>query len=218
MIAKLNLTRPILVFPGAWNPAIFSPPWVAQYLHEYPEGDEVEATLIQEAGSTNAPIVFIREIGISAANNRIQFFVNNFEQFEALDKPVIRMLKSLPHTPMKAFGVNFFYSLEDVSPEFLEELKTRETFEDSYEISSFVYKNTLIRESRGVINLTRKWQDDHHEIDFNFHFGVDSKNEIIESFENDIVNEAFEESKKILCEHYNCALKGQTAFSSKSDG
>jgi hypothetical protein len=73
---KLQLLRPILVFAGAWNPAVFQLGWLAKNVHGIPVGAEVrvdEVTVVEE-GRPPKKINYMQALGIFVSQTRLEIY------------------------------------------------------------------------------------------------------------------------------------------------
>ncbi len=105
---KVDLRVPTIVISGAWNPAIFQPGWIARHLFEVPEGTK---KLLAEVVTNNGErqIRYLDNVGISVVYERIEFFINSLDDecISTCEKAAINVLKTLYHTPVGPFGLNF---------------------------------------------------------------------------------------------------------------
>lgn len=170
---KLDLRNATLVFLGAWNPAIFQPPWIAKYLHEKPEGERVEGsevTVLSPSGPKR--IFFIDDIGLSALSDRIEIFLNadNDDARGRAESVAIRLLSVLPHTPLGGFGVNYHYIEPDPEAELLDKFVTAEKINEHYKILNRNFSSALEMPNGVVLNLSRHVSDTEVVLDFNYHY------------------------------------------------
>lgn len=211
MHVDLDLTKPTIVLPGAWNTAIFIPEWIARYLHDYAEGQNVDVGILQEVPTTKS-VIFIQNIGISSSPTRLEIFSQSVEQFPNLSNYVERIYDALPHTPCSTFGINFRYSTSEIAPEVIEKLETEEGLEAQFEIRRRELKTQLFRSDVSVLNLSRIYTQGSLEIGFNFHFSIDSKNDIVNALKDGAVQTCRKEAEDTLGEYYEVDDIGVVGF------
>jgi len=106
---KLNLDRCSVVLAGAWNPAIFSPPWVAKRLFSSTE---------MEVGLAFGDMLVLRfgtkDVELVVTSSSVQLRPRRVEQgvFDVVEDVAVRLLETLRETPVRAFGINFGYDVE----------------------------------------------------------------------------------------------------------
>ncbi len=197
METKLVLRRPVVVLLGAWNPAIFTPEWIAHFLFEYKDGDNVTIGMIQEVAS-GEHIIFIDNIGISASTNRLKFFVWEENDIEKLPSVITKLYETLPHTPLGDFGVNYKFTVESPNISIVESLETSEFLDMEFAILRQEIKTQLGRDESSVINLQRIFDGNDFELDLNFHFSVTNAGEILELVNAGICATCLAEAKKLI--------------------
>ena len=116
---ELDLRRPTLVVTGQWNPAIFDPSWIAKNLLGLASGTEMSVTQVLVGNKiTN----YYGSIGISVSELRVELFLNEFneENQARLEKLLLDIAATLPHTPVQAMGVNFHFLESDVGADLVD--------------------------------------------------------------------------------------------------
>ena len=199
----LDACRPVFVFRGAWNPAIFQPPWLAKNLFDIESGQEIEA--IDMTVLTPAPkqIIYIENIGISASNDGVEIFVNDFDDqtIEKAERTAIRLLETLPHTPLGGFGVNFSFTEKEPSDELLDCLHTKDSIDKQFKILKQEFSAAIEIDSV-ILNFTRQPTDTDVQFDFNYlhnQINFEARNEIIDG----VLDRFLERSKEILDNLYS---------------
>lgn len=113
MVSPDLTQRTRIVIPGAWNPSIFSPQWVREFLLEAPSGEVLGLDVnIAHAGTVmtfNSKLVSLR------VSNRELTAAPQLWSLAALREAEVvcsRALQRLPETPLRAFGINFGFDIE----------------------------------------------------------------------------------------------------------
>jgi hypothetical protein len=210
---QLDLTRPMLVITGAWNPAVFTPQWVAKNLFDIPEGREVTVNIAQNVdpnGNVSAATYF-GDIGMSVGNRRLDLFSNSFEDTgkRALERLCLKIIDLLPHTPIDGFGVNFIFRTTDPWSGLVDKLKTKDDIESEYEIDRQIFISVIKRE-KATLNFRREVAGAEIRLDLNFHHIVTNDNTVASLLPN-CLDVLFDEGKGIIEELYGsfeCEPKG----------
>ena len=169
---KLDLRRPTLVITGAWNPPIFQPPWAAKHLFGVPEGDQIRVNqMIRVGPSEPLAVSYIDDVGYRVAQSRVEIYVNAMERrfIRNCEEVCVRLLESLPHTPIRAFGVNFFFVEDDPSDLLLDSLQVTDSLAEEYQILSQELKASIPIDNDCELNLTRQPSGSSVVFNFNFH-------------------------------------------------
>lgn len=169
---KLDLRRPTLVITGAWNPPIFQPPWAAKYLFGVPEGDQIRVNqMIRVGPSESLAVSYIGDVGYRVSQSRVEIYLNSMERriVEECENVCVRLIESLPHTPIRAFGVNFFVVEEDPSDLLLDSLQVTDNLAQQYPILSQELKASIPIDNNCELNLGRQLDGGSVVFNFNFH-------------------------------------------------
>ena len=109
-----------VVVLGAWNRAIFTPQWIAQYIFCL---KEAEAVTVEVPLSTPLPWRIKHEdVAVVVGAGSLEVVADSCA-YEALDKArthAIRAIDELPRTPLSAAGFNIRYRAEESSTELAE--------------------------------------------------------------------------------------------------
>lgn len=169
----LDLTLPTVVLTGTWNAPIFTAPWIARELFEYPIGEEVAvAEVVFQQATVSRHVLFLKNIGIHAEPQRLELYANdNTDQhFARIEGLIRRILTVLPHTPIGALGVNFRFSVKNPSAYILDKLQTHEEIHLVRHVLSSKYITQISVDENVVCNITRDATDELMNVDFNYHF------------------------------------------------
>jgi hypothetical protein len=172
---KTDETTVVLV--GRWNPAILTPPWLAQHVFgENAEQIPVEMELSSVAGQP--PRFTMLGLRIMPAFDRLILSPHGLEdeQVAVCETRIRALLNTLPHTPISACGINFtFVDPEPVEP--LLELFTDE--EGLAERTGLEFETRSTSRARAiamngyVLNFTRSLSAENVvTYKFNFHYAV----------------------------------------------
>lgn len=170
---------------GQWNPRIFSPHWVNEYLISS------ERTIVEGAfPSLHHKLTFNNTI-IIPTGNRLIIGTNSFEENALNDLTSVahKSVDILPHTPIQGLGFNIaFYEEESTLFDFL-----FNNLEDNGKLADFssgikqISSRRVLDFSPGILNLDLSLTSEARaEARFNFHYDVSSAQEII-----DIINKSY---------------------------
>lgn len=165
-----------VVLVGRWNPFIFSPEWVKQYLRS----TETPVIVAFPIGDPSAPVrITFDDIAFFPGQSRLEIRPESrsIHKADAAMKVAIKILELLPHTPISAVGVNF--RLEDsIAPD---QVYSCFSFYDNQRISADKYtirETTLTRQYRlsdgSLLNLQIVYSPERVIMEFNFHSDVDN--------------------------------------------
>jgi hypothetical protein len=172
MAMNLDLTKPRFVFLGAWNRAILNPQWIARHLLGYPEGATVQAGIFINSSSPKEQTIFIDEVGILASSDRVSIFNASMDErvVARAEAVCLALFRTLPHTPMGAWGVNFNFALSDPDDDLLDQLTANDRLTESYAVIGQTLGAAIRRDDGGVLNLSRTASPTNVVFDFNYHF------------------------------------------------
>ena len=209
---KLDARKPLLVLTGAWNPAIFTPGWVALHICGYPEGTNVSFRIIGSVPD-GKQIVYIDErgVGYCADSSRLEIYLNKISKptLEHAADFVSRVSTVLPHTPAGDFGVNFQFVQEQILEEISDKLSVNDNIDHFFRVvATEVVSRIAHRTSQ--LNFKRQLSDAGVIFDFNYHHSSTRITEL-ERLSADYMFELFMESCETLRKLYDITLDGQLA-------
>ena len=132
-------------------------------MFERPEGEEVTATNILEVPPAGAPpsliprqTIYIDSVGIRVTRQRVDVFVNEVDEdsHNLVEQVCLRLIKTLPHTPLGPVGINFAFVHSDPDTEPLDKLKIRDSIHQHYKIQGCSLTSTIEEENDVQLNLT----------------------------------------------------------------
>ena len=121
MAATLDMKYPTIVAVGRWNSAILSDPkWVAKNILKKSEGEDLTIRTVL-SGDEVAPgqivprktILLFEEFGLCCSEQRLELYADVAANAPALYRILDGVSKALPHTPVRAVGVNFHYTADE---------------------------------------------------------------------------------------------------------
>lgn len=178
-----------IVILGEWNVRIFNDVWVGKHLLTdqklHLEFDLNQRTLTvtgEKDGIVIVPFPNKLTIGLKKITD---------ETLRSIEQAAVKVLKELPHTPVKAVGINFGFNENDPS----DMLTQLFQFKDDPAIESWGASckeytiNRSLRKDGETININQKYSPStgNFLIDFNYHRDVADTNSIIEAIEDKII-------------------------------
>ena len=201
---KLLKDYPLLVLAGNWNHAIFQKEWVSKFLLPQKEL-KVEFPFSERASQRiTSGALRIYTMGDKLCFAPLQTDTKTFGQIEDL---ALKLADLLPHTPVKAFGVNFKYE-EDSNQTLLALLETNEAnlLAQMYgELKSSTIRHAFEYEGK-LINLDLLRQNEHVVINLNFHFDIKDLVQFKEKYNENEILELKNLAEEILRDIYNLDL------------
>lgn len=199
---KLDVRKPIIVFAGAWNPAIFQSGWIAHHLLGVPEKHQIQVMEVIVAGRLDvAPIHYFddRNIGIFANSQRVEIFANEFDEptIQLVERIGINLIQMLPHTPLGPFGINFSLIHENPDDKLLDIMRTRDMIEQHFKIVAQNLTTSLEVSPEIVLNFSRQPRAQVINFDFNFHHNQITAT-TVEKLLHGTISKHFEYSQNVL--------------------
>jgi hypothetical protein len=198
---KILKDYPVLVLVGNWNHAIFQKEWVSKFLLPQKEL-KVEFPFNERASQRiTSDVLRIYTMGDKLCFAPLKTDTNTLGLIEEL---ALKLADLLPHTPVKAFGINFKYE-ENSNQTLLELLETNEAnlLAQMYgEIKNSNVRHTFEFDGK-LINLDLARQNEHVVINLNFHFDIKDLVEFKEKYNENEILELKKLSENILQDIYN---------------
>lgn len=162
---------------GAWNPAIFQPGWMAQYLLGFPAGERIPAATLLAVPTTGIVVgaakqtTYISDIGISVNTDRLEIYVNDLqpETIAKAEQAAINVFAILPHTPFGATGVNYNFTQAPPDDALLDRLHCGDRIHEHYRVRAEEFKSTIEIAADVSLNFTRTPSIDSVTFNFNYH-------------------------------------------------
>jgi hypothetical protein len=172
MTLKLEIRAPIFVLVADFNPAIFTMPWIAKHLLGREEGDELTVTeVVIQTGSQIVQLGFFEGVAFNVAQSRTEIFALDAEAetLARVEEVLLKMLTTLPHTPLRAVGCNLNYVDDDPQEAIVGLFKTAEGFEGEGVLNVRQSGIQLQLDAESVLNFTRVLTASDARFSFNYH-------------------------------------------------
>lgn len=193
MIPKYDNWTVVVV--GGWNPQIVQQQWLSSNI--FPnitdiDGEQFQSELLFGPGeslmrvqSQNLVISPMRDRLIVGVKNDADEFLN------ASSSIMTQVVSILEHTPVQALGVNFAFTIrnDDAPNQLMEAFNINDRAEigtQGFEISRSSITRELIRDDL-IINFKLILNGDHIVVDFNYHFNVNSAEQVAEKLSDGII-------------------------------
>lgn len=178
-----------IVILGFWNKKIFTPDWVLKNIYEISDDTEVKIAFNLEEQKC---LYEYDDVRFVPDDNRIQIvpLVISEENLDKVNTFLIRLLKLLPHSPIKGIGFNFHYHIIDDISQLIE--KTQEFANLKFNLDSLDLIKFKIKNKNYVTNLFLDNLSGNKEIKFNFHY------DHIQEFDTKQYATHFNESIKLI--------------------
>ncbi|HEX6965881.1 MAG TPA: hypothetical protein VF166_08770 [Gemmatimonadaceae bacterium] len=161
---------------GAWNTRLFTPQWLAEHVFQQ---RELQVEFPDRAG---LPYRYIAEnVRITPSANQVVLspLVLTDGALQEAERQAVRILRTLVHTPVSAFGTNFGFAEEAPTADALRLFSLGDSAElatAGYTIESTDIRRRLIY-GDGDLNFTLSLVEGQVRTDFNFHQPVASSAE-----------------------------------------
>ena len=176
-----------VVAVGNWNPAIFSPPWVAENL----AGPETEIEVGIALGQPGTP-VNLKFNGVVLEVSPFRLSLNAVESDVASLSTCAQVMAEvcgrLQHTPVRAIGTNFRFRVKEPDQELFRLFDTHDLnriSEQQFRVASIRITRRLEWDSRSVNATLVLNESGSLDIDLNFHVDVDSAKQAKSQLEAD---------------------------------
>jgi hypothetical protein len=188
----MKLNQVSIIIKGSWNPKIFTPSWIIENLILGEAEGEVEVLVMFEQlefGFRHNDIgIFPKTDSIEIQSLALEGNSLSSEVGTLMETIMVRIFKLLPHTPVKAFGINFKFEAEKhESLKFIDFIQTIpkqfNDFKTSQHTVTKVYNDY-------TLNLVCDLSNEIISLQSNFHYSsmVELKSNTINSHFNDIQN------------------------------
>lgn len=182
----LDVRGPIIVLVGAFNPAIFTPNWIATNIFDVPEGAEMSIleVVVQIDDQTYLRLSFLEGVAINVGPNRLELYVQsgNSANLTSAESALSRILDTLPHTPIQGIGCNFRWNDPDPTPKIIDLFDSPEGIEGQFKLQARQFSSKIDLEDT-TLNFSRANVNNDVLFSFNYHrslSGVIECKEIIE--------------------------------------
>jgi virulence-associated protein VagC len=175
-----------IVIVGAWNPAILSPEWLARWAFGRAQGDQVQVQMEFSSIPKSPPILTIDQVIIIPSESRLVIRPQRSSEdlISRAEGVAVRILETLPHTPVRAFGENIEFDEEHASEEDTRMFRIHDHFSGSPQLEGLERKEMSIVDSyatrQNILKITRTLSGESFSIKFNFHYDVTSTEQATE--------------------------------------
>jgi len=178
---------------GNWNKKIFSPTWVASNLFELKE-NKIEAFFnpneLDIGFKLNDVVLFPKDTSLEIKLDNI-----NEGAIELSGKLLNKILSILPHTPVKAIGVNIRYRFnKDKSNDIVKKLNTVQCKINDFETNQIKFSKKY---EKFQLNIIADLNPNDYLINFNFHYDFNLYPDGF-SFSDKVVFDNIEITKKLI--------------------
>lgn len=151
---------------GNWNKKIFSPTWVASNLFELKE-NKIEAFFnpseLDIGFKLNDVVLFPKDASVEIKLDKI-----SDDAIELSGKLLNKILSILPHTPIKAIGINIRYKFnKDENNDLVSKLNTVKCKIDEFETNQVKFTKKF---EKFQLNLIADINPKDYLVNFNFHY------------------------------------------------
>ena len=201
---RLDLQAPIIVMVGAWNPAIFAPPWIARNLFGIPEGEPIrvaQAVVDEKPPKTR---LYIQDIGITAMSQRVELTLNSFtpDVLERTEHVACNLLGVLPHTPLGPLGINFVFLESEPGADLLDKIRPADDIDQHFKINKTLLTNEIDWGDDVQLNFQRGVSDAGVRFDFNFNYSRSRSQPVADIVRNSL-NDRCNDAKGVLAALYD---------------
>lgn len=199
----LDLRHPTMVIAGAFNPAIFTPEWIAAVLYQIPEGEDIDGVMLLDTESQQSR-PYMKDVAVVAEPHRLSIFIDRWEAatIDLASFVASNLCNALPHTPVGGFGVNFRFFSPDFDENVASLLAQRDEPEKYGKIERAMSVATIVTDDKSKLNFARGFDDQNNFVaTFNYH--ADTANlQSVGDLVAGRVEEKFADAVKILKESF----------------
>ncbi len=215
---KLDYKNSSLVILGGWNPNIFTPEWlnnnfsgtefITEHDPEKPDNKKHNFHFnIQKNLSINyAPVtVELNNINIEFIGTQLNIQLSNSDDLSILERFTKTLLNLVPNIPLIAFGINFLFSKDKDTEQYLSLSKIKEIFKINqneflnqkidYEKYHFI---TTLDDYKMNVYVDINHLHENYEINLNFHFEVNNTGDILSIIEGKTISELKQKTSDLI--------------------
>ena len=176
---KLNYSESSLAIVGSWNPGIINPIWIGTHLIESTDFDNQSIQMNLVGDNT----LSIRDASISASfdgikivhiGNKLAFHLEIGDDFNLLEKYVLKTSRLLPNTIVTGYEINFHFSDKMINETILNTIDPK-MFNDLNEQLITEQSNLVFNLGDMIMGIAANIdrQNNTSGIKFNFYFNID---------------------------------------------
>jgi hypothetical protein len=169
VFARLDPAGCPVVVTGAWNIAIFAPPWVRRHLLK------PDAPLVAQIGFFPASVGFTAgdvQLSITSQDLRATPTDDTRSALSSAEDLVVTVLKKLPETPIGVVGVNFAFTFDAPTPAVEARLADAADWKAFGRPVARVYTRVVSVNDAERINVSLQELDGTFRLEFNHHVVV----------------------------------------------
>ncbi|MEA3494590.1 MAG: hypothetical protein U9R42_00985 [Bacteroidota bacterium] len=174
---------------GNWNKRIFTPKWVSENLFELDQDQQIHGivnTDEMEFGYTHKDVLLLPKDNVLEI--KIEKINKDSKEFSGV--LLNRIINLLPHTPIKAIGINIRYSFtKDESYHLVKTLNQIKCKLNNFETNQVKFSKS---NNNCKLNIITDISETTFLVNFNFHY------KSLNEFDENIVNIKIAETKKII--------------------
>lgn len=201
-MTEVNENVATLVVVGTWNVSIFTPEWVKENVLI---GKDFQI-LFPVNIMNSLKFVVPNKYSLAVNGNRLEFQLNDNSNVcsKELLEPVRNILRSLVHTPVNSFGINFVFKTNE-QPGLLSTLPHTSEIKDclSAEMELTEVTRALKLQNGDLLNFKISQKSEEVTFDFNFSYTVNKIQGMLDILgDDDIITKKRETAKDLLSQVY----------------
>lgn len=201
-MTEVNENVATLVVVGTWNVSIFTPEWVKENVLI---GKDFQI-LFPVNIMNSLKFVVPNKYSLAVNGNRLEFQLNDNSDAcsKELLEPVRNILRSLVHTPVNSFGINFVFKTNE-QPGLLSTLPHTNEIKDglSAEMELTEVTRALKLQNGDLLNFKISQKGEVVTFDFNFSYTVNKIQGMLDILgDDDIIIKKRETAKELLSQVY----------------
>jgi len=201
-MTEVNENVATLVVVGTWNVSIFTPEWVKENVLI---GKDFQI-LFPVNIMNSLKFVVPNKYSLAVNGNRLEFQLNDNSDVcsKELLEPVRNILRSLVHTPVNSFGINFVFKTNE-QPGLLSTLPHTSEIKDSLsaEMELTEVTRALKLQNGDLLNFKISQKGEEVTFDFNFSYTVNKIQGMLDILgDDDIIIKKRETAKELLSQVY----------------
>lgn len=198
----VDLRAPAIVIAGNFNPAIFTPEWIALALYEIPQGEEVGGIFVTDVVQ-QATRPYINRIAVTADMERLSIFCDEMTDASISRAEAIacKVAEVLPHTPVGGVGLNFQFVIADPDVRIVDMLQPEDRPERLGPVRTNELQSQIELGDGVLLNLARRLEAGVLRVRFNFHSDIQNMHDV-QARTSGKFRSYYDKSKAALAEMY----------------
>lgn len=201
-MTEINENIATLVIVGTWNIGIFTPEWVKENVFIEKDFQILFPTNVMNS----LKFVIPNKYSFAINGSRLEFQLNDNSDANSKEllEPVRNILRSLVHTPVNSFGINYVFKTKEM-PGLLSNLPHTNEIKDhlGVEIESTEVLRAIKLDKDNVLNFKISQKGEEIIFDCNFSYNVNKIQRILDLLgEDNIINDKRYIAQKLLSKVY----------------